>query len=152
MKIEPLAWRNLAHFLRVRYKLEPTTTPYFLLRMVANGKNMHTILARESGKVVGYATLIFARFRRFKGNVHLSTMIVEASHRNRGIGAMLLKKAEEEAKKRGARRIGLEVFAKNEKAIRFYKRLGYEEEGRRRDVVETKDGFDDIILMAKFLE
>lgn len=57
--------------------------------------------------------------------------------------------AEKASRARGVRRMELEVFAKNTKAIELYKRLGYVQEGLKKGAVEDNDGFDDIVVMAK---
>lgn len=121
-----------------------------LARMFVNRHHIYTFVARDGEALVGYLTLIFARLSKMKGNGYLG-LSVKASHRNRGIGTMLMETAEAHARGRGARRLELEVFSKNQKAIELYKRLGYLEEGRKRGAVETEDGLDDMVFMAKLL-
>jgi ribosomal protein S18 acetylase RimI-like enzyme len=49
--------------------------------------------------------------------------------RGRGVGQALMAAAEHEARRRGARRIILDMAAANHGALRFYRRLGYREVG-----------------------
>lgn len=50
---------------------------------------------------------------------------------SQGIGEALMQCAEEFARERGFRYIGLGVTTANERAVRFYERLGYAEERKR---------------------
>lgn len=121
-----------------------------LARMFVNRRHIFTFVATDNGKLVGYLTLIFARLPKMKGNGYLG-LSVKASHRNRGIGTILMEAAEKLARGRNVRRLELEVFSKNRKAIDLYKRLGYVEEGRKKHAVETQEGLDDMVFMAKLL-
>ena len=158
-----LKWKDLPAFLRLRHQIEHDATHlvpekgerketllYALARLIVNRRRTHTFIAVNDKKPVGYISIIFAKFKKLRGNAYLVLSVV-ASHHGRGIGTRLMQTAEEFARKRGIRRLELEVFAKNERAIKLFERLGYEKEGRRRKAVEGTDGFDDIIFMAKFL-
>lgn len=48
----------------------------------------------------------------------------------------------------GLHRIGLEVFAYNTRAIATYRRLGFVEEGRRRELLYHKGARHDVVLMS----
>ena len=85
-----------------------------------------------------------------RGNVYF-TIAVREAYRGKGIGTALMEKAENYAKSKGIRRVELEVFGKNIKAITLYKARGYEIEGVKKEAVTTRDGFDDIIIMTKRL-
>ena len=52
---------------------------------------------------------------------------VVTERRGQGIGELLMRAAEEEARARGLKRIWLEVLVQNEPAIRLYEKLGYEQ-------------------------
>lgn len=119
-------------------------------RMVLSARRINTLVARHDGRFVGYVSLTFPRFRKLQGNAYLSISVL-SSYQGRGIGTELMRAAEEYAKERGCRRMELEVFARNEGAHRLYRRLGYEEEGRKKKAVFDNGEFDDIVVMAKFL-
>jgi RimJ/RimL family protein N-acetyltransferase len=47
----------------------------------------------------------------------------------------------------------LQVFANNTDAIALYKKFGFVEEGRKvKEIKFCEDRYDDVILMAKFIE
>ena len=59
---------------------------------------------------------------------YLATLAVAAEAEGQGVGRALMAAAEEWARSRGYRLLALEVFAANERARAFYRRLGYQEE------------------------
>ena len=161
MKIAPLRWHETKHFARLRNQID-TETKHLVarggerkedgLRVLARilmNRRLITLVARDNDEMIGYVSVVFAKFKKLKGNSYL-TISVRASHRGQGVGSLLMQAAEELAKEKGARRMELEVFSQNP-AVNLYRRLGYEEEGRKRKAVEDNGEFDDIIFMAKFL-
>ena len=57
---------------------------------------------------------------------HIFLLYVIPEHRRRGIGTALMQYAENWAKKRGDRQIGLQVFQCNQPAVNLYNQIGYE--------------------------
>lgn len=58
-------------------------------------------------------------------HTYIFLLYVNPSHRRQGIGAALMKQAENLARERGDRQIGLQVFQQNQPALNLYERLGY---------------------------
>jgi len=56
---------------------------------------------------------------------HIFLLHVLPEHRRRGIGSALMHQAEDWARERGDRQIGLQVFQGNQPALTLYQRLGY---------------------------
>ncbi len=123
---------------------------YAFAKTLVHRKRVHTFIALDGAKAVGYITAISGKFLKVRGTSYV-VMGVLASYRGRGIGTELLKCAEELAKKRGMHRMELEVFEKNEDAMHLYQKLGFTMEGRRREAVKTPKGYEDIIWMGKLL-
>ncbi|MBO8173229.1 MAG: GNAT family N-acetyltransferase [Bacillaceae bacterium] len=71
--------------------------------------------------------------------------------RGMGIGKHLMIYTIDWAKKNGLKKISLDVFANNERAIDLYKRYGFVVEGRRRDHFFINGRYVDEIFMSKFL-
>jgi ribosomal protein S18 acetylase RimI-like enzyme len=56
---------------------------------------------------------------------HIFLLYVLPAHRRKGIGSALMHHAEEWARGRGDRQVGLQVFVANQPAISLYQKLGY---------------------------
>jgi len=59
-------------------------------------------------------------------HVHIFLLYVMPEHRRRGIGSALMRYAEDWARARGDRQIGLQVFQSNQPALNLYHQLGYQ--------------------------
>ncbi len=59
-------------------------------------------------------------------HAHIFLLYVDPAHRRQGIGAALMHQAEQWAKHRGNRQIGLQVFCHNQPALALYQKLGFQ--------------------------
>jgi ribosomal protein S18 acetylase RimI-like enzyme len=59
-------------------------------------------------------------------HAHVFLLYVKPTHRRQGIAKWLMGQAEDWAKQRGDRQIGLQVFTNNQAAIALYENLGYQ--------------------------
>jgi len=89
-------------------------------------------LGRDLGQGVVYELLFegdralgFCGYQEFPGHLKLHKLYLEVSEHHRGLGSMLLRHVEEEARRRGLEKVVLGVNRLNEKAIRAYRRNGY---------------------------
>jgi ribosomal protein S18 acetylase RimI-like enzyme len=72
--------------------------------------------------------------------------------RGRGVGRRLIQRAIEASRALPLARVELTVRADNESAIALYRRVGFEEEGRRRRALLVDAVYYDDILMALLLD
>lgn len=109
-------------------------------------RSAHTryLVAEEDGVVLGYAGLLCPRGAH---EADVQTIAVLASARRRGIGRRLLRALLEEAARRGAREVFLEVRADNPGAQTLYRSEGFEEIGVRPAYYQP-DGVDALVLRA----
>jgi ribosomal-protein-alanine N-acetyltransferase len=77
------------------------------------------------------------------------TLAVRPAARRRGVGLALVTKAAEEAFRRGATVMFLEVSCTNLPAIALYKRAGFREIGRRPDYYVAPDGCREDALVLR---
>lgn len=126
------------------------STLYAFAKALLHRKRMHTFVAKDHGEIVGYITVISGKFIKVRGTAYVLVGVL-ASHRGRGIGTALMAEAEKLARARGIHRMELEVFEKNEGAMRLYEKFGFQAEGRRREAIRTEGGYEDIIWMGKLL-
>ena len=59
-------------------------------------------------------------------HAYIFLLYVQPEHRRRGLGAALVRLAENWAIARGDRQIGLQVFVQNQPALTLYRKLGYQ--------------------------
>jgi len=106
----------------------------------------HTLLVLEDqGGIVGS---LGVHPTEAEGVSSLGMWIVP-SHRRRGGGRMLIEAALA-ARPEEVHKIELEVFPENEAAISLYRRMGFEEEGLRREHYRRRDGsLRSALIMAR---
>ncbi|WP_048429786.1 GNAT family N-acetyltransferase [Methylobacterium indicum] len=79
------------------------------------------LVSRIAGEAVGLCALI----ARGGGTIELKRLIVSAAARGAGVGSALVREAETEARRLGARIVVLEVGTRNVEARRLYRRAGF---------------------------
>jgi N-terminal acetyltransferase B complex catalytic subunit len=102
-----------------------------------------TLVAEAEAEILGF---IVAETRGKSG--HIITIDVVAEARRAGVGSVLLRDAEDQLLRAGARTVALETPVNNAAAIRFYKQKGYFVE---KTVTGYYSGQLDALVMAKEL-
>lgn len=119
--------------------LDPTHELY----LVAEG-------AGPDGELVGWIEL--HRYLPWRLEHVASLTIAVAAHaRGRGVGRTLMRAVLPWARRVGVRKIRLDVRAGNEAAIALYRSEGYRVEGVERDQIRCEDGYEDNVVMARFV-
>ena len=85
-------------------------------------------------------------------HVAVLTLAVATAWRRRGIARALLRKSETWSRRVGVRKISLNVRANNEAATALYLEHGFITEGRERAHIRVDGGFEDNLIMARFLK
>lgn len=96
-----------------------------LVEDVFRRKRARLLVAEEGGRLVGYA-LYFYSYSSFvaKPTLYLEDLFVLEEYRKRGIGLILFRRCVDIAISKGCGRMEWAVLTWNEKALRFYERLG----------------------------
>ncbi|MDQ0167136.1 ribosomal protein S18 acetylase RimI-like enzyme [Bacillus horti] len=86
-------------------------------------------VAEEDGEFIGYIELT-EQTDYFTGEKqgYVSAIAVLPQGEGKGIGKKLMQKAEEWTAEKGIQVLVLDVFQKNERAIKLYEKLGYQQE------------------------
>jgi L-phenylalanine/L-methionine N-acetyltransferase len=84
-------------------------------------------------------------------HVAVLTLAVAERARRTGVGRRLMQEAYAWCADVGVRKISLDVRAGNAAAIALYRSEGFELEGRERAQVRAADGFEDNLIMGKWL-
>jgi ribosomal protein S18 acetylase RimI-like enzyme len=100
------------------------------LRHFLAAPNASLIVAQESGKLAGYALVLYPLRSRI---ARLYSIAVAAHVGQRGVGPLLLAAAEKAARARHRRAMHLEVHEHNTRAIARYEKEGYRLFGKRPD-------------------
>ena len=91
-----------------------------------------TFVAVAQGRIIGLIGAYLGYALEFSGTYgRLTGVVVDESHRDSGVGKMLLDHMESWLKQRGARMVTLTSGSQRTEAHGFYRHLGYEETGLR---------------------
>lgn len=86
-----------------------------------------TFVAEENGKIVGLiATVVCLAIGHPSGYTKINGLGVLPEHRGKGIGRMLIERAEESAKANGTMYLGLASGLQRKTAHAFYEHMGYQ--------------------------
>jgi ribosomal protein S18 acetylase RimI-like enzyme len=102
------------------------------MRQLVNSVNAATWIAEDNGLMAGFAIVEWDE-DGLGINAYLQTIEVASEQRGQGIGAELLRRAEDSAREAHARAMWLHVDMANTAAIRMYERHGYQRQGREED-------------------
>lgn len=94
-------------------------------------------------QLVGYAL-----FSTVLDEAELLQIAIDPAWRRQGLAQRLLQQAQTELAAAGIVRLLLEVRLSNQPAVQLYRRLGFSEDGRRRDYYPTATGREDALLMS----
>jgi GNAT superfamily N-acetyltransferase len=90
------------------------------------------VVAELEGRIVGLAAIHVSLSLEYdEPAAKLSAIVVDRAHRRRGIGEALVAAMEAEARTRGCGLIFLTTAERRRDAHAFYRRIGWEETGRR---------------------
>lgn len=102
------------------------------MERVAAHPDHHTLVAERGGRVIGLCGLMRGMMVHRDGDfVRVVALVVSPEARGGGVGAALMRAAESWAREIGAHSVHLTTGGYRDDAHRFYRRLGYEETGKR---------------------
>lgn len=108
--------KNFSHLKETVNRYFSSNTPVWFVETI-NCSNPLTVACLWMGTAIDQQTgLRYA---------HIFLIFVTPEHRRRGIGKAIMEVAENWAKARGDRQIGLQVFPSNQAALDLYQNLGY---------------------------
>lgn len=84
-------------------------------------------------------------------HVAMLTLAVAEPYRRQGLARRLLHEAYGWARRVGVEKISLNVRANNRAALALYRAEGFRLEGRERAQIRLPEGYEDNLIMAKFL-
>lgn len=133
-----------------RYEIEENTLSWYVVARPAPRPKESGIFgkilalrtaAQPRSPIIGYGG-----FWMMVDEAHISTLAVAPAYRRRGVGELLLLTMIEEAQRRGAAAVTLEVRVSNLPAQRLYEKYGFTVQGRR--VRYYSDNGEDAYIMT----
>lgn len=99
-------------------------------------------VCEDDEKIIGYAILSVGA-----GEAHVINISVDPQKQGLGLGRKMMEHLIGIAGKK-AETLFLEVRPSNQRAIRLYKRLGFNEVGLRKDYYPAREGREDAVILA----
>ncbi|MCI8383567.1 MAG: tRNA (adenosine(37)-N6)-threonylcarbamoyltransferase complex dimerization subunit type 1 TsaB [Clostridia bacterium] len=103
-------------------------------------ENSSYLVAKLNDEIVG-----FAGIKILLEDADIMNIVIKKNFRNQGIGTLLLKNLINLANENHLKSLSLEVMEENFSAIHLYKKLGFEQVGKRKKYYQDKDA----IIMKK---
>lgn len=126
------------------------STRAFVLENIRS--NLPQYVAVENGELTGWCDIIPNTSRPVYRHIGVLGMGVVAHARGRGTGRALITAALGHAKKMNLKRIELEVYASNVRALRLYESMGFKPEGIKRNHAIFPDRTEDSHFMALYFD
>ncbi len=111
-------------------------------REILSQDSMAYLVVDLGGQIIGGAGI-----RNILGEAEITNFAIKETYRRRGYGKLLLKSLLEKGIQMGVNAFTLEVRRSNFPAIMLYKRLGFTEEGTRKNFYERPQ--EDALIMWK---
>ena len=110
-------------------------------------------LADDDGDILGVQSIdLFSAVSRSVGHVATMGTWLRSDARGRAIGRKLFDESAAFARLNGYTKIVIQVLAVNERALRFYRRLGFSDLGIARKHIRLGEVFHDEIYLEMFLD
>lgn len=117
---------------------------YSILKDELNSKNsIYFVIRNKDNEITS-----FGGMKIILDEAEIMDIVTKKIYRNQGFCNALLNRLIVEAKNKNIKRLNLEVNESNEIAIHLYKKLGFIENGRRKNYYRNEDA----ILMSKKIE
>lgn len=120
------------------------------IETILSHNNSTLLVAARDADLVGFIEANGGQQRRNRYTASIGTGVLEAFS-GQGIATRLLETLNGWAQERQLRRLELTVMTHNERALAFYRKMGFEIEGTRRDALRIDGKFIDEYYLAKRL-
>jgi len=149
-------WENDAEV----WKVSNTCTPMskFILanyiktadRDIWESRELRLVIQTAEGKAVG--TIELFDFEPYHGRAGVGIMVYETAERRKGVATMALELIIDYARNQiGASQVYANIAQTNEASLQLFQKLGFEICGVKKRWLRTLDGWDDEVLLQRFL-
>jgi ribosomal protein S18 acetylase RimI-like enzyme len=108
--------------------LKPDPINYYDLEFMLSASHIHLLVAEQDGELLGsgYARIEDAKhYLQHPQHAYLGFMYTVPAHRGKGINLAIITALKEWSKARGITEMRLDVYHRNEPAIRAYEKAGF---------------------------
>ncbi len=139
---------NVRKFLTIRYPISKIEEKETLEKMIKDENSVAlSIIHKENDKLIGNISLF--NINKIHRNAEIGIFIGELKETSKGYGTEAMRVLIDYGfNMLNLHRIDLYVFDFNERAIKAYKKLGFVEEGRKREVCYYEGKYIDHLLMS----
>jgi phosphinothricin acetyltransferase len=109
----------------------------------------HRLVARDDGRVVGWAALTPSSPRRVYTGVARVSVYVAADARGRGVGTTLLAALVQSSEAGGVWTLEAGILPENEASVRMHERCGFRVVGRRERLGRMQGEWRDVLLLER---
>jgi RimJ/RimL family protein N-acetyltransferase len=146
-----LGWINAPELVQFSAPYRPVHEPahgdWFDAVTRDRSRVIFAIRSKSGGELLG--TVQLTDFHEVYRQAQMLIRIGDPRHQDRGIGTEALKLLLNFAwRNRNLHRVWAHVFARNQRAVVCYRKVGFVEEGRLRDGVYINGKWDDLIVMG----
>jgi ribosomal-protein-alanine N-acetyltransferase len=147
VNLVPLRRRHLRAVLQIEQQVYPRPWSFgvFMSELNLRGSR-HYVAARTSGRIAGYAGLMFGYEES-----HVTNIAVDPRWQRHGIGTRLMVNLFCSSLARRARQMTLEVRVSNTAAQAMYRRFGFEVEGVRKNYY-SESNEDALVMWARDID
>lgn len=139
--IRPLTRRDIKEVMDIEQVSFPDPWQEAMFYSELNNRKISRFyVAMIDGRLVGYIGMWI-----IQDEAHILNLAIHPDYRRQGIGSRLLETLFEKARKKGVKRVTLEVRASNTTAQQFYKRFGIQEIAIRKRYY--RDTHEDALIM-----
>ncbi len=108
-------------------------------------------VADDGGRIVGWCDIRRETVPIYAHEGMLGMGLL-AEYRGRGLGKRLIRAALDAARAAGFERVSLSVYARNTRAVALYRKVGFVMEGTRIRGKKLDGAYDDVHMMAYFMD
>jgi|SRR5581483_4341830 len=108
------------------------------------------LIAEVNGRLLGYVQFGDVSIEEAEarpGDQELHRLYVETAEHGRGVGRALVDAALHHPRLAGASRIYLQVWERNDRAVRMYRRAGFRTVGRTRFTIGAGEVVEDLVML-----
>ena len=120
------------------------------IKTILSRDNQTILVAENDNDLIGYLAAIGGDFKRNRHRVHIVIDILQAFIGQK-IGTKLFTELEKWTRHHAVHRLELTVMVHNERAIRLYKKMGFEIEGTKKHSLVISGSYVDEYYMAKLI-